>query len=220
MNVRDMVVLFWGMLVGGAMLLAPLPWGNAVAQEDANVNFRWAFEALLMTENPPRHLAITQDTPLKTGDHVKMFVELLKPCFVYVVHHGTQGELHWLFPYGQAQRDEDIQTEQRYDIPPGDMWYKLDESTGQETFYLLASAHRLGELEALLSSYALATPEEQPRLAAGILTEIREVRRRHLKSSTLAERPVPIAGNRRGEIPAVEITAHNLYSKTVTIEHR
>jgi hypothetical protein len=55
------------------------------------------------------------------------------------------------------------------------------------------------------------------------VSEIREVKKRYRQFATLAERPVPIAGNLRGpDIGdlAVEITAQNFYSKTFTIEHR
>jgi hypothetical protein len=205
-------------------MLVTLPGrSKALAQEDSNVSFRWAFAALVGPENPPRLVSITQDTTLKTGDQLKMLVELQKGCFVYVIHHGPKGEVHWLFPYSQQQLDTDYQTRKRYDIPRGDGWFKLDDQVGRETFYLLASTERLSELETLLHTYATAAPAEQPQLAANILTEIREVKKRYRQFATLAERPVPIAGNMRGpDITdlAVEITANNFYSKTFTIEHR
>jgi hypothetical protein len=207
-----------------SMMLMPLAGaGRATAQEEANVHFRWAFGALVGAENPPRLIAITQDTTLKTGDQLKMLVELKKPCFVYVIHHGPQGEVHWLFPGSTQQRQADYQTAKRYDIPPGDAWFKLDEQAGHETFYLLAAPERLTDLEALLSTYATAPQSEQAQMATHIVSEIREVRKRYRQFATLAERPVPIAGNLRGpDIGdlAIEITAQNFYSKTFTIEHR
>jgi hypothetical protein len=196
---------------------------SATAQEAANVHFRWAFGALVGGENPPRLVAITQDTTLKTGDQLKMLVELNKPCFVYVIHHGPQGEVHWLFPASTPQLEADYQTAKRYDIPPGDAWLRLDAQAGRETFYLLAAAERLTDLETLLSTYATAAHSEQAQLATNIVSEIREVRKRYRQFATLAERPVPIAGNLRGPDIGdlvVEITAQNFYSKTFTIEHR
>jgi hypothetical protein len=211
------------LLLLGAAIVAPPDRTNVWAQEDANVSFRWAFGAQISSENPPKLLPITQDTTLKTGDQLKMLVELQKPCFVYVIHHGPQGEVHWLFPNGLQQLDNDYHTGKRYNIPPGDGWLRLDNQVGQEMFYLLASAERLPDLERLLSSYATASQTEQPQLATNILTEIRAVKKRYRQFATLAERPVPIAGNLRGpEIAdfAVAITANNFYSKTFTIEHR
>jgi Domain of unknown function (DUF4384) len=218
-----LVELLCCLILVSVMLMPLAGSGSATAQEEANVNFRWAFGAFVGGENPPRLIAITQDTTLKTGDQLKMLVELRKSCFVYVIHHGPQGEVHWLFPLSTQQLETDYQTAKRYDIPPGDALFKLDEQVGRETFYLLASAERLTGLETLLSTYATASQSEQSQIATNIVSEIREVKKRYRQFATLAERPVPIAGNTRGEDIgdlAVEITAQNFYSKTFTIEHR
>src|SRR5262245_26335289 len=223
MNARYLSMLRGMLLLMGTVLVALTDLRPVLAQEEANVSFRWAFGALSSTENPPKPVPITQDTTLKTGDQLKMLVELQKPCFVYVIHHGPQGEVHWLFPNGTQQLDSDYHTGKRYDIPPGDGWLRLDNQVGRETFYLLAAAERLTDLETLLSGYAAAPQAEQPQLASNILTEIREVKKRYRQLATPAERPVPIAGNMRGPDiadAAVEITANNFYSKTFTIEHR
>jgi hypothetical protein len=223
MQPRRRVELLCCLIFVSVMLMPLAGSGSAAAQEEANVNFRWAFGALIGGENPPRLIAITQDTTLKTGDQLKMLVELRKPCFVYVIHHGPQGEVHWLFPVSTQQFEADYQTAKRYDIPPGDAWFKLDEQVGRETFYLLASAERLTDLETLLSTYATASHSEQSQVATNIVSEIREVKKRYRQFATLAERPVPIAGNLRGPDIGdlvVEITAQNFYSKTFTIEHR
>ena len=203
-------------------LAVPGPSGTVSAQspEADNVSFLWAFVALVDTGNTRKQMAITQDTTLKTGDQLKMSVEPRTPCFVYVVYHGAQGEVRLLFPYNKEQFATDYQPSKKYDVPPGDAWFRLDDQVGRETFYLLASAQRLTELETLLDAYATAPPAEQPQLASNIVTEIRDLRRRHRQLAAPAERPVPIAGNLREDVPAVEIKATNFYSKTFTIEHR
>jgi hypothetical protein len=221
MHSRSVVVLCGILTLFCAVVVAPER-HPAMAQEEANVSFRWAFGALVGMESSPKLVPITQDTTLRTGDQLKMLVELQKSCFVYVIHHGPQGEVRWLFPYSKQQLDSDYHTAKRYNIPPGEAWLRLDDQVGRETFYLLASSERLAELETLLNNYATASQAEQPQLATNILTEIREVKKRYRQFSTLAERPVPIAGNLRGpELAdlAVEITANNFYSKTFTIEH-
>ena len=223
MNTRRVRGVLWLLLLCGAVVVTLSGRPKALAQDDSNISFRWAFGALVGPENPPRLVSITQDATLKTGDQIKILVELQKACFVYVIHHGPQGEVHWLFPYSQQQIDTDYQTGKRYDVPPGEGWFKLDDQVGRETFYLLASTERLPELETLLHTYKMAAPTQQPQLATNILSEIREVKKRYRQFATLAERPVPIAGNTRGpDITdlAVEITANNFYSKTFTIEHR
>jgi len=89
---------------------------------------------------------------------------------------------------------------------------------GRETFYLLASAQRLTDLEKLLETYAATQPAEQTQAATNVLTEIRNMIRQY-RSSVQPGRPVPIAGNMRRGVEGVEISAPNFYSKTFTIEH-
>jgi hypothetical protein len=213
-----------GILMVSGVVMAVLPGlSRAVAAEEAQVSFRWAFGARVASGDPAKLVPITQDTTLQTGDQLKMLVELQKPCFVYVIHHGPAGEVHRLFPYQGQQVDTTYQTAKRYDIPFGEAWIKLNAQVGQETFYLLASAERLVDLEALLAAYTTASQAEQPQIATNILAAIRDLKKRYRQLAAPAERPVPIAGNLRGpELGdlAVEIAAQNFYSKTFTIEHR
>jgi len=213
------VVVFWAVL--GVSLLHPgLPGaGRASAQDADQVNFLWAFEALVSAGKVTRQVPIREDTQLKTGDQLKMFVELRTPCFVYVIHHGAQGEVQLLFPYTLQQFSADYRAAKLYEIPPADGWFRLNEHVGRETFYLLASAQRLLDLEKLLDTYAAAQPAEQPQAAGNVLTALRRLIRQH-RSSVQPGRPVPIAGNMRQGVEGVEITAANFYSKTFTIEHR
>ncbi len=192
---------------------------SAQASDEDKVNFVWAFEALVAEGNVTKQVPIKEDMKLKTGDQLKMFVELRKPCFVYVLHHGAQGEIQRLFPYDIQQFTADYQTSKVYEIPPNDGWFRINEQAGLETFYLVASAQRLTDLEQLLATYAAAQPAEQPLAATNILTELRNLLKQH-RASVKPGRPVPIAGNMRKSIEGVEITAPQFYIETFTIEHR
>jgi hypothetical protein len=196
------------------------------------VCFRWAFGAMIGSKNDRRLVAITRDTMLKTGDRLKMLVELQKKCFVYLIYHTGQDELHMLFPYKIKQFSSDYELFKKYYIPQGNLWFELDEDVGQETFYLLASAKRLFGLETLLSEYASARTVKKEEVAKQILAEISKEKRRHKKFVTSPERPVTIGGSVRGMIKdkkkhspdidpiAAEVTAPNFYSRTFTIEHQ
>jgi hypothetical protein len=202
------------------LLLSGLP-GTASSQasDEDKVGFVWAFEALVAEGNVTKQVSIKEDMQLKTGDQLKMFVELRKPCFVYVIHHGAGGEIQRLFPYDIQQFTTDYQTSKTYEIPPNDGWFRINEQAGLETFYLVASAPRLMGLEQLLATYAAAQPAEQPLAATNILAELRNLLKQH-RASVKPGRPVPIAGNMRKGIEGVEITAPQFYIETFTIEHR
>ena len=201
------------------LLLSGLP-GTASSQasDEDKVGFVWAFEALVAEGNVTKQVSIKEDMQLKTGDQLKMFVELRKPCFVYVIHHGAGGEIQRLFPYDIQQFTTDYQTSKTYEIPPNDGWFRINEQAGLETFYLVASAPRLMDLEQLLATYAAAQPAEQPLAATNILAELRNLLKQH-RASVKPGRPVPIAGNMRKGIEGVEITAPQFYIETFTIEH-
>jgi hypothetical protein len=207
-------------VVLGLLVLGLQGMASAQASDEDKVAFVWAFEALVAEGNITKQVPIKEDMQLKTGDQLKMFVELRKPCFVYVIHHGAQGEIQRLFPYDMEQFSTNYQTSKTYEIPPNDGWFRINEQAGLETFYLVASAQRLADLEQLLAAYAAAQPAEQPSAATNILTELRNLLKQH-RASVKPGRPVPIAGNMRlpTGIEGVEITAPQLYIETFTIEH-
>ena len=191
---------------------------RAQASDENNVSFVWAFAALVAEGNVTKQMLIKEDMKLKTGDLLKMFVELRKTCFVYVIHHGARGEIQRLFPYDIQQFTTDYQTSKTYEIPPHDAWLRINEQAGLETFYLVASAQRLTDLEQLLATYTAAQPAEQPVAATNVLTELRNLLKQH-RASMKPGRPVPIAGNMREGIEGVEITVPQFYIETFTIEH-
>ena len=191
---------------------------SAQASDENNVSFVWAFEAFVAQGNVTKQVPIKEDMKLKTGDQLKMFVELRKPCFVYVIHHGARGEIQRLFPYDMQQFTSDYQTSKTYEIPPNDGRFRINEQAGLETFYLVASAQRLTDLEQLLATYDATQPAEQALAATNILTELRNLLKQH-RVSMKPGRPVPIAGNMRKGIEGVEITAPQFYIETFTIEH-
>jgi Domain of unknown function (DUF4384) len=204
---------------------------EAAARSDASVNFQWAFGALKKA-NGAKFEAVTRDTGLKTGDQIKFFLKVNKNCFVYLIYRSSQGELNVLFPQRFKLKSAEYTVAGDHYIPKGDEWFELDEHTGEERFYLLASAERLVELEAVINDYETADAAKKPPLANQVLSEIRNLRKRHLKFKTYAERPVNIIGNLRGTEKAetagahdiakfaVEISADTFYSRTFTIDHR
>lgn len=205
---------------------------NAEQEKEKNVCFRWAFGAMIGSEDDRRLVAITRDTILRTGDQLKMLVEFQKKGFVYLIYHTGQDEIHMLFPYKIQQFTTNYKTSKKYYIPQGDLWFKLDEKLGLETFYLLASAERLIGLEKLYKKYDYAKPVEKQEIAKQILAEIRKIRKRYKKLTTTVERPVPIGGNVRGvnkegvirtpdiDPIAEEVCTSNFYGRTFTIDHR
>jgi len=225
--IASLAVLYFVLFCSGNPVLAE----EAQPPPDANLQFQWAFGALKKA-NGSKFEAIDRDTVLKTGDQIKFFLNVDKNCFVYLIYSSSQGELSVLFPYRFKLRSSEYTLAGHHYIPGGNQWFELDEHTGEEKFYLLASANRLTQLEAMINDYESADAAKKPTLAQAVLAEIRKLRKEHLKFKTYAERPVNIIGNLRGTEKAetaepqdiakfaVEISADTFYSRTFTIDHK
>jgi len=222
-----MVLVFTVLLLLGARTPA-----SADVEGGDLVRFRWAFGAIVGPPDDRRLVAITRDTALKTGDRLKMLIELEKPCYVYLIYQGDDGGLTLLFPYDLKQFDDDYEVSRKYYVPRGNEWFELDEESGLETFFLLASSTRLSDLENRLRACENAVDAERPGLQAQVVEEIRMLRKRHKTFTTEAERPVPIGGRVRGEdiggspyIPSIdpiagEVSAPRFFGRTFTIDHQ
>ena len=221
-----------GLLFAGPVA-GPLHHGAwCAAGEEADVDFRWAFGVLSGSGNERKLEPIVRDTTLRSGDQLKMMVELLKPCFVYVIYHNDRDGLKLLFPYTAGQSGAAVELSKKYYIPQGDAWLELDNRTGQETFYLLASAQRLSTLDELLAAHASADASKKAELVRDILGEIRNLRKQHREFVAPPERPVAIGGSVRGlekqagsgrpdvAVLADELMSSGFVARAFTIDHK
>jgi hypothetical protein len=223
--------LMGALMISIAALCSPLC--AAAAETDPSVDFRWAFAAL--TDGGQKAEPITRDAVLKSGDRLKIMIELTRPCFVYVFHFNEKDGLTLLFPYSFQQFSADYRVRRKYYVPRDDAWLQLDQSKGDEVFHLLASGQRLKDLEDAYGAYE-AVPAGDPAAktdAAGKVIElIRAIRKQHREFTSPAERPVAIGGAVREMTPVQDpaqfdiasladaITSPGLVARTFTIEHR
>jgi len=223
MNIRIALLL--------AALVAATCWsfGQPASKIDENINYKWAFVARVGDQTARRVVPISRDTILRSGDEVKMMVNLTKKANIYVFYRNSSGDMELLFPYGI---ESEYTVEKNYYIPKGRDWNKFDNNIGQETFYILASVERLTDLENTWHKYLAAPTAKKGDAGAVVVTAIKDVKKRFRTFQTLAERPISIAGNVRGTKGAVdpnkidvatmagEVSANNFYSKTITIDHK
>ena len=205
---------------------------QAKGQAENNVTFQWAFGAIRNTDMGPQFEAITRDTVMKSGDQIKFFLRVENKCFVYLIYQSSQGDLSMLFPYRFKLLDDGYQISKNYYIPKGDQWFELDEYTGTEKFYLLATANRLFELEDLINEYESADKSHKMTIGNKIILETRRLRKKHRKFKSQVEKPVTIIGQMRGTEKtkaaglndiadyALEISTNHFFIRTFTIDHR
>jgi hypothetical protein len=203
---------------------------KAEDQAGDNLAFRWAFGAMVGPMQERKFVPITADIALKTGDQLKLMLELHKNCFVYLIYQSSQGDMNMLFPYQLDQFGRDYKLMKTYYVPRDDTWFELDDKSGTEIFYLIASASRLHELEELFQK-ASAGADGSSRSEL-IRARIKDLKKQHRTLTAGAERPVPIGGNVRGiskdvqtktpdmSAGATEVSAKDFYCRTFTIEHK
>lgn len=97
-----------------------------------------------------------------SGDKVKFFFRTNCECFVYIINVDATAWITQVFPPRGAPQAPVTEGSENL-VPEGTRWWGLDEYTGVETIYFVASRERLDKLEANLAEL----PEQRPALDAG-----------------------------------------------------
>ncbi len=79
---------------------------------DNNIQFNYAFVARAGDAGSRRIGVVARDTALKSGDEFKLYVNQVKPAFIYVIHKSPENELSLLFPVRQYTVRERLQARQ------------------------------------------------------------------------------------------------------------
>jgi hypothetical protein len=198
-----------------AALLAFLPAHDSQPSPGQDIRFRWAFAALTGPADARKLVRVADDITLRTGDEIKMLVEPVTSCFVYVIHEDPRGVVTPLFPETPDAFPARYKSGARYSIPADGGVLTLDAVTGIERIYVAASPARLPRLEAALKRGSRAE----------VIAELAALRKQHAKADWV-ERPVQIGGQVRGlkgpdiTSMATEIIAQGFYSRVFVIDHR
>jgi hypothetical protein len=204
-----------------------------IAQESSRpISFRWALIGKTLIGEKKTIINIQRDTTLYTGDSFKMLVQPLSQSYVYVLFQDSRGAMTLLFPYSSQEIGTAVSTDTSYSMPRGRLWYSLDSNTGRETFYIIASGDRLYALEKLIVGLKKQDEQTAKKITQQVIQQINSYRKQYRKFTSMAEKPIAIAGNVRGigdekEVDrvdlsqyATEVEATGIYIRTITIEHR
>jgi hypothetical protein len=93
---------------------------------------------------------IVQDgATLYSGDQFRIVFSPNADAYAYVVAIDPQQQVSVLFPHAAIGMDNHVRAGERYEVPDGLNWFTLDERTGIETLYVVASYDPIQDLEAL-----------------------------------------------------------------------
>jgi hypothetical protein len=83
---------------------------------------------------------VKEGDTLFSNDYCRINFELDKDAYAYVVYFDSKGTLHQLYPDASLAMPQKVKGKTPYTIPEGaDSWFQLDNQTGRETVFILAS---------------------------------------------------------------------------------
>ena len=85
---------------------------------------------------------------MSTGNRVELFVRLEQRAYVYIVQFFADGTSAVLFP---DEGDRQLRGKTRHRIPEAGSWFELDDATGEEHIYVVASRRRLERVAAAIA---------------------------------------------------------------------
>jgi hypothetical protein len=111
----------------------------------------------------PKTLPVTKNTQydpvkfsegvtLKTGDQFRVSFKTDNDGYVYVINFDGAGKAQIIFPHMEAGAENFVKGGLIYEIPSSSAnWYYLDEVTGKETLYVIASPFKIINLDTLVT---------------------------------------------------------------------
>ena len=203
--------------------------GAGCSSEEENgggqeMSFKWA---IIIADNKGERgtMCITKNTTVFSGDLLSIFIQPIERAYVYLYLVDSNDDLFLLFPARISDFDKDYSFGKKYHILEKE---KLTPPKGTETFFLLASVKRLEKLESLTKAYNSAFSRLVQKAAQSkVIDEINDFKVEVRKAMTdPVETSTPILGTMRtrGEEEetdyAIEVSAKDIYSKTIRLEHK
>ena len=97
---------------------------------------------------------------LRSGDMFKVEFKLKNEAFVYVLSLDSLGNLAMLFPDRDVKGGIKFKPDEAYIIPVKDRWFRLDDNTGKETVYLIATLKAIENIEERIATVKKPGPDE------------------------------------------------------------
>lgn len=95
---------------------------------------------------------VDPDSVFRSGDRIRVTLQVNDPGYLYVVHQGSSGVWKVLFPSAEVGNGSNrVSPGQSYEIPPGGRFY-FDEQAGVERLFLVVARQPVDDLDSLIYS--------------------------------------------------------------------
>ena len=121
------------------MLGIPAFRGGAQSQGGATLTLKWALIGL-EKGGTKRVIDFSATPSVRAGDRLQVYIEALTSAHVYLFLYDSNKNLTLLYPENPRAPAAPGGEGGGRILPAEDEWFTFDEATGEEQFYLLASA--------------------------------------------------------------------------------
>ena len=123
---------------------------------------------------------IKEGDTLYSNDFCRISFELDKNAYAYILYYDSKGTLEQLYPDPKVLKPLKVMAKTTYVIPPGeDSWFQLDEQTGTETVFMVASEEPLSNLKEVLVSLQGSSREEVLKTLKGKAAVVKVLNFKH-----------------------------------------
>jgi len=129
------------------------------------------------TDGSYTEIVVSEGSVLRSGDNFQIHLETSRPAYVAILMYDSQGKASQIFPDSKATQSGSIQPGSKVVVPARDLWFWLDESTGTETIYVLASEKPLSDIQGLLAKMESTDDAGQKRASQQIKERIAVMQR-------------------------------------------
>lgn len=120
---------------------------------------------------------LKENGTLYSNDGFQVHITVDNDSFLYIVDMDQTGNTEILYPHKEISETGKLEAGKKYVIPGEGLWYRLDDTTGKETLFILASAKPNEKMENLVSEFMRAGLDIKMRPEFDLNAEMRMIER-------------------------------------------
>jgi CHAT domain-containing protein len=120
---------------------------------------------------------VREGSTLRSRDNFQVHLQTNRPSYLYVLLYDSQGRASQIFPHPKIDQAGFVEASRRIVVPDKNLWFWLDENTGTETIYVLASEKPMSDIGGLMDKMEAASSGEKKRISQEVKDKIKLVQR-------------------------------------------
>jgi hypothetical protein len=120
---------------------------------------------------------VNEGSVLRSRDNFQVHLQADRPAYVYILIYDSEGRASQLFPDPKIEHLGALEAGESLVVPQAGSWFWLDDSSGTETIYVLASEKPMNDIRDLLAKMQTADDRAQRRASEEISERIAVMQR-------------------------------------------